>query len=340
MREGTEWCDGLMYMDNRLVIPAVDNIQTSLISQTHKALGHLGTLKMALQLQFFWPNMHQQVQEFVSSCDSCQRNKAHTTLLSGRLQLTAIPCRPLEEIRLDFLGPFPKFHGYDMLLSCTCRLTGFVRIIPTCQRNTAEQTAHRLFGAWISIFGAPKSMIGDRNKAWTSQFWQELNNLLNININLLMAFHPEADGCSEKSNKTIGQILRHLTSTRHSKWFDALPAVEYTMNSAVNVATGVSPLEFVLGCKPHLFLINNNILAVGPDVQAWVEKQQAAWASFRNKLWQSRVKQAIQYNKCRHQGSPLKVGDWVLVDAKDRQQIVGGDRKQTSKLRPCFDGPY
>lgn len=34
------------------------------------------------------------------------------------------------------------------------------------------------------------------------------------------------------------------------------------------------------------------------------------------------------------------MGDWVLVDSKDRQQLVGGQGRPTSKLRPRYDGPY
>lgn len=227
-----------------------------------------------------------------------------------------------------------------MILSCTCRLTGFIRAIPACQTDTAERTAQRLFSVWLSIFGAPRSMIGDRDKAWTSRFWQELNSLLHVDVKLTTAYHPQADGRSEISNKTIVQILRHLVENRHGKWFESLPAVEYAVNSAINVSTGVSPFEFVFGHKPRLFPIQGNIAKVSPDVQRWVELRQSAWAQYRDKLWSSRISQALHYNNRRRQGDTLKVDDWVLIDSKDRQQIVGGKGRPTSKLRPRFDGPY
>lgn len=163
---------------------------------------------------------------------------------------------------------------------------------------------------------------------------------MRIDVNLSTSYHPQADGRSEKTNKTIGQILRHLTATRHSKWLDVLPSVEYAINSAINVATGTSPFEFVYGCKPSLFPITTDTATVGDDVRSWIEKRQSSWASFRDKLWQSRVEQAIQYNKRRRQGAVLQTGDWVLINSKDRQQVVGGDGKPTAKLRPRFDGPY
>jgi hypothetical protein len=116
--------------------------------------------------------------------------------------------------------------------------------------------------------------------------------------------------------------------------------VEFAMNSAVNVATGVSPFEFVFGKKPRLFPITGNLESIGTDVSKWIEDRQAAWASYRDKLWTNRISQAIHYNSRRGNGEVLEKGDWVLIDSKDRQQVVGGDGRPTSKLRPRYDGPY
>jgi hypothetical protein len=162
--------DDLMYLDGWLVIPNHENLRSDYISQAHEALGHLGSLKTVARLRttFFWPGMAKQVDAYIKSCDSCQRNKARTTPCAGKLQSTPVPREPMEAIAIDFVGPFPKVSGYDMILSCTCRLTGFVRLIPASQRDTAERSATRLFNAWSSIFGLPSSIIGDRDKAWTS----------------------------------------------------------------------------------------------------------------------------------------------------------------------------
>lgn len=341
LRAGTESKEGLLYVDNRLVIPKVDKLRRRLIEQTHEALGHLGGLKTLLQLrtEFFWPEQAKDVKEFVQRCDSCQRLKSRTSLTSGRMQATEVPRMPMEAVSLDFIGPFPKVRGYDMILSITCRLTGFVRAIPTCQTDTAEKTAQRVYASWLSIFGAPKSMIGDRDKIWTSGFWQELNRLLHIQVNLTTAYHPQSDGRSEKSNKTIVQVLRSWVKRRHGKWFDCLPSVEYAINSAVNVATGVSPFEYVYGRKTRLFPTAEHSSSL-PDVEDWLFKRQSAWADFRDKLWTSRIEQAVHYNNRRRPGEQLRQGDWVLVDSKDRQQVVGGQGRPTSKLRPRYDGPY
>lgn len=334
--------DGLLYLDGRLVIPHHGNLCQDFTTQAHEALGHLGTVKTLARLRhtFFWPSMSKDVETQLKTCDSCQRNIARTTKTPGKLQSNPIPYQPMQSIAIDFIGPFPKVSGYDMILTCTCRLTGFVRLIPASQKDTAEKSASRLFGAWSAIFGLPESIIGDRDKAWTSRFWQRLHCLLGVRINLSTAYHPQADGRSERSNKTVGQILRHRAAEKHGKWLESLPAAEFAINSAVNSATGVSPFHFVYGRIPRLFPVELPSEEEDEDVTQWIQRRQSEWAAWRDRLWCSRVDQAVQYNLRRRGGESFKEGSWVMVDSTDRQQVVGGKSKGVSKLRAQFDGPY
>lgn len=163
---------------------------------------------------------------------------------------------------------------------------------------------------------------------------------MHIGVHLTTAYHPQSDGRSEKSNKTIVQILRQLVADKHGKWLESLPAVEFAINTAVNVATGVSPFEFVYGRKPRLFPVDATQTTSNGDVDEWLSKRTAMWADARDRLWTSRIAQAVQYNSRRREGVTLAVDDWVLIDSKDRQQVVGGRGRPTAKLRPRYDGPY
>jgi hypothetical protein len=52
------------------------------------------------------------------------------------------------------------------------------------------------------------------------------------------------------------------------------------------------------------------------------------------------VEPAVQYNRRRKEGEQFQVGDLVMIDSKDRQQVVGGRSRGVSKLRARYDGPY
>ena len=76
---------------------------------------------------------------------------------------------------------------------------------------------------------------------------------LSIQFHMTTAFHPQGDGRSERTNKTVGQILRSFTSKRQTQWLEALPSVEFAINTTLNVSTGFAPFKLVYGRKPRLF---------------------------------------------------------------------------------------
>lgn len=82
-------------------------------------------------------------------------------LLPGQAQSTHLLHWPMSRVGLDFVEPFPKVSGYDILLSCSFRLTGFVCLIPTNQKYLAEKTEQRLRNPLLLIFGALNNVVGD-----------------------------------------------------------------------------------------------------------------------------------------------------------------------------------
>lgn len=264
--------DGLLFIDDRLVIPATDDIRQSLMDEAHSRLGHLGYLKTINELRrdFFWPKMAGEVLQFVESCTVCQRTKAPTTCPTGRMLTPHFPRKPLVNIAIDFIGPLKGSQHYDMILSCTCRLSGFTKLIPTVQKDAAKKTASWFFSGWISYFGAPASIIGDRDKIWTAKFWRALMERLSVKFHMTTSFHPQADGRSKQTNQTVSQILRTFTSKHQGKWLDALPAVELAINSAVNVATGITPFNLIFGRRPPAFSSPTQEDNAPPALTKWI----------------------------------------------------------------------
>ena len=70
----------LYYKDTtRLYIPNDLALKTRILQECHDAAaaGHLGKDKTVEQVtrRFYWPRMYEEIGQYVSSCDSCQRNK-------------------------------------------------------------------------------------------------------------------------------------------------------------------------------------------------------------------------------------------------------------------------
>src|SRR5438552_14398623 len=101
---------------------------------------------------------------------------------------------------MDFVGPFPKSNGYDMILVITDRLTNYVRIEPTFSTATALDIASLVYSTWCRQFGLLQRIVSDRDKLFMSQFWKALHKLLGIEIQSSTLYHLQTDGSSEHSN--------------------------------------------------------------------------------------------------------------------------------------------
>jgi len=64
-------------------------------------------------------------------------------------------------------------------------------------------------GATAIIIANGCNIISDRDKIFMSKFWKALCKLTGVKLKMFSAYHPETDGSSERSNKTVVQALRY-----------------------------------------------------------------------------------------------------------------------------------
>ena len=77
----------------------------------------------------------------------------------------------------------------------------------------------------------------DKGVQFAAGMIKELNNLLEIQIKLLTAYHPQTDGQTERINQELEQYLRVFIDHRQEQWPDWLGTVEFAYNNKIHVAT-------------------------------------------------------------------------------------------------------
>ncbi|GAA5944073.1 hypothetical protein JCM1841_001868 [Sporobolomyces salmonicolor] len=340
--------DGLIYFEsNRIVVPAVEELCEALLHDGHDALGHLGSKKTlsSLSSSFFWPGMRKDMERYVESCDGCQRHKSRTTRKAGKLHLLPVPPRAFSDVALDFVGPLPSSDGKDILLTITDRLTGYTHLFPCRSKDGAKEIADIFFRGWFALFGLPERVVSDRDKLFTSKFWRVLHSRLGISLQLSTTFHPETDGRSERTNKTVVQMLRQYVSREQRDWVRYLPTLEYAINAAVNDSTGTSPFELVLGNTPSILpspLSHPSGTSPSlPAVDSLIDERTGKIQEAREALAAAKVRQAEQANSRRKEELTFSVGDLVMVDSTDRRARYKSSRagSRAAKLFPRYDGP-
>jgi hypothetical protein len=198
---------------------------------------------------------------YIPSCTDCLRNKSSTRKPIGPLHPLPIPDDRGDSIALDFIGPLPLDEGCDCILSITDRLGSDIRIIPTRININAEELALIFFNHWYCENGLPKDIISDRDKLFVSKFWASLHKLTGVKLKLSSAYHPETDGASERTNKTINQSIRYHVQRHQKGWVRALPRIRFDIMNSVNASTGFSHFQLRLGRSPRVIppLVPNNL---------------------------------------------------------------------------------
>lgn len=158
------------------------------------------------------------------------------------------------------------------------------------------------------------------------------------------AFHPETDGASERTNKTLNQCLRFYVDRTQKGWVKALPSIRFTMMNTKNASTGLSGFQLRLGCSPRVIppLVTAEPEPSTEKPEELLRRIQLYEMEARDSLLQHKVTQAFHANKGRDtRPSPFKVGMRVKLSTENRRKQFKAEGKQrASKLMPRFEGPY
>jgi hypothetical protein len=286
---------------------------------------------------------------YIPTCSQCQRNKSRTTAIAGPMHPLPIPERRGDSVAIDFIGPLPKDGEYDCIVTMTDRLgSSDIRIEPTSTKATAEEFARLFFDKWYCENGLPLDIVSDRDKLFMSKFWKALNRLTGVKLKMSTAYHPETDGASERTNKTVNQILRYHVDRSQTGWAKSLPHVRFMIMNTVNTSTGHSPFQLRMGRSPRILpplspetVWDENKTAEGHLAIELFRKIEENTLDAKDALLTAKVNQAFYANEDRGPEVRYEKGDMVLMSTENRRRTykAKGDGR-VAKFMPRYDGPY
>jgi len=133
----------------------------------------------------------------------------------------------------------------------TDRLSSDIQLVASRTDISAEELAYLFFDRWYCESGLPSEIVSNRDKIFVSRFWKALHKLTGIKLKLSTAYHPEMDGASERTNKTINQALRYHVEQNQLGWARALPRIRFDLMNTVNKLTGFTPFQLCMGRSPQ-----------------------------------------------------------------------------------------
>lgn len=343
--------DGLLYklVDGNLLLYVPDSVdraaslRTEVMHSCHELMGHFGKDKTIelVRRSYWWPKLSDVVSEYVKMCPSCQRVKHLTDRPAGLLQPLDVPTKKWQHISMDLITNLPRTEsGKDAIIVFVDRFSKMAHFVASTTTVNAPTLARLFVDNIYRYHGMPESIVSDRDPRFTGTFWRSLFQLLNVKLRFSSAHHPQTDGQTERTNKTLEDLLRHYVSDRQDDWDDHLSLCEFAYNNSVSASTGFSPFKLVYGEHP---LCPSSLMAgssgdVSQDsnnpysVNMITQMHQDFDSATKNiKLAQER--QAFYANKKRRELT-FKVGDQVLLSTANLSM------HGTHKLRSRWAGPY
>ena len=162
--------------------------------------------------------------------------------------------------------------------------------------------------------------------------------------------HPQAHGIVERVNKETKKhlvlLLNEIPDLAYEDWTDAIPMVEYRLNSAEHSATGYAPCTLIFGTQSveDLQLMSRTALKSTNDFDQYLRELDYNFKVLRDASIKHQDSVAIErYKKSiKDSPEPLTIGKYVLkathqpaFQEKLRMKYTG-PYKVVQKLRPDF----
>jgi hypothetical protein len=344
--------DGLLFRNDALVVPNDAALRTQLIQECHDAPvgGHLGRDKTTEQVKrrFFWSGMDATINEYVTTCDTCQRNKSSQQAPMGLLRPLPIPPHAWHTVSLDLItGLPPSAQGNDAIVVFVCKLTKMVHYAACKTAISAAQLADLFLRTIFKLHGLPEALLSDRDPRFTAGFWKAFWEKMDTTLLMSTAYHAQTDGQTENANKTLETVLRSVVNFEQTDWDQHLHLVEFAVNSSKNATTGFTPFFLNYGLEPKTPIdIATAPLRAHRDGRAVDNKSadelsskiKAAVEAAKANIEAAQKRQSHYADQHRRDHVPFQTGDRVLLASKNLQLV--GDSQRTRKLTARYLGPF
>ena len=285
-----------------------------------------------------WPQLHDDVRQFVRNCAACQKSWAGKPPVVTE-PFTVSSDEPMKRIAVDTLGPFPvDSHGNTYVISVIDTFSRYVQLFPAAD-CTAAAAAKAIMGHF-SYFGVPAFMLSDNGPQYANSLINELATYTQLELQKTIAYSHEENSIVERVHK---EVLRHLRTilyerTVRKEWAICLPLVQRILNATTHSTTGFAPAELITPAVP----LNSGIIfphrtaqTVG-DVQSYITKLYEHQGKIIDLAQKSLAKKDATNMQLRKKAKPLTefpVGSYVLLTHPR-------DSRAPSKLDSVWRGPY
>jgi len=205
---------------------------------------------------FYWTSMAKDIAAYLAHCPACLLNKPTRHKPYGKLSPIASQSEPFDTITTDLITDLPpcardgSSETFDTIMTVTDKFSKTVRFIPGRKDWSAGSWAVSFYNnVVLNGWGFARTIISDRDRRFLSGLWQALLSSAGVKNLTTTAYHPSADGQSERTNQTLEVMLRYVVNSSQAGWLDKLLPLQAACNNMESASTKKAPNELIYGKK-------------------------------------------------------------------------------------------
>jgi len=240
--------------------------------------------------------------KYIVRCDSCHRNKIQRDKRYDEITQLDTPDTSWKSITMNFITKLLMSKNsawgvkFNSILTIVNRLIKYIMFISFKKTTTASVLMYTILQELINNHRLSKKFITDRDKLFTSKFWEMLTAELEINHKMLTAYHPQTDKQSKQMNQTVEMYLRHYVNRNQDNWVQLLSMAQFAYNNTQNETTKETPF----------------------------------WANYE---YNPKVWQELQVHKSQSQKTILNIAEIKKLH-KDLTNRIQQQKRQTTEVKP------
>jgi len=146
--------------------------------------------------------------------------------------------------------------------------------------------------------------------------------LTGVKLKMSSAYHPETDSSSERSNKTVNQLLQFHVKQNQRGWVCVLPRICFQIMNTIDSSTKFSSFQLHLSRSPQIIppmipqSLPTKLLDATETATKTIETLTNDVAEVQDNLLLTKITQSHHANASRAPDPNYKVNDLVMLSTK------------------------
>jgi transposase InsO family protein len=208
--------------------------------------GHFGkdNTYQRIKQKYYWPKMYLDIEEFVKTCEICQRRHGQHKQPS----IQPIPVgQPFERIGIDLIGPLEITTARKRyIIVAIDYLTKWVEAKAITAKE-ADKIVQFIHEEITTRHGVPKEILSDNGLEFANKTMKDYCLQMGIIQQFASPYHPQTNGLVERMNRTLADTITKIANETGKVWDKCIPDTLFAIRTNYQSTTEQTPFYLTYG---------------------------------------------------------------------------------------------